>query len=243
MKKTNELQYGKIMPYPQSVGHPMEGSITILELNSFYKKECLCEDKSIPCSFLTIITPLLVTDFRTYTPPIKLVERMKEILEKLENNEDLNDFDLVFCEAMANYYSLSVTYCNPRVKNIIFCLRDRLAIDPHDLNANTAFTHEIVTVVPLDNEDELRKIFSDIFKRISDQEIYLEFAEIYEKFSVLAVKHLTSIHFDKIIESRGVSIVCKNYRETNGYGIYDNHDYYKQLSKRMDNKHYKKFEN
>lgn len=237
MKKFGNLQDYIILPYNSPLYPHIESNVKILEYDNFLKRKNLNETESSISSFFTIFTPILETDFRMYAPLIKLVEKMETILEKLLNNEELDKYELVFCEAITNYYCFSVTYYNRIVKNVMFCLRDRILIDPPLLNANTTFHEEVVTIIPLDNDNELKNVFHDVFKRISDQETYLKFIRIYEQFLVLAEKYLVSIHFDKIQDSKYEENSCdliylnkKNYIETKGYGIYDK-DYNKILLK------------
>ena len=112
----------------------------------------------------------------------------------LENNQLLNRFDLSFCELLLNPFAFSFYYTTEEStwpKGVIFCLNDRLDKDAEFVWGNEPLFYWLgAQAILFDNVDELRNSVKGMFKKISSEDTFNKFKEIFPKFKSLADKYL-----------------------------------------------------
>ena len=171
-------------------------SVEVISYNDFLSKDV---DNSIKNAgiFIRTLTENICVD--TCLSSKDMVDRMYRITNALANNEQMDIFDLYFCEQLLNPIIFSCSNLDHHIDTtnggwydcLVFCLNNRLSSDMCYVCGNEPFYFwNGAQAVLFDNINDLRNSIKDLFKKISTEDTFNKFKTIYPKFKSLAGKYL-----------------------------------------------------
>jgi len=146
-----------------------------------------------------------------------MIDMMYRITNALTNNQQIDIFDLYFCEQLLNpiIFSCSNLDQHRDTSNggwydcLVFCLNDRLSSDMCYVCGNEPFYFwNGSQAVVFENINDLRNSIKDLFKKISTEDTFDKFKAIYPKFKSIAgkylVEHKEELYDDGIITTENL---------------------------------------
>lgn len=131
-----------------------------------------------------------------YNSSKEIINRMYDICNKIKNTQQLDWFDLSFCDLLLNPFAFSFYYTNTKQNNewpsgVIFCLKDRIDKDAENVWGNEPYyCWRGSQAILCDNAEQVRACIRGMFKKISSKEDYELFENIFNQFKSLAGNYL-----------------------------------------------------